>query len=183
MPDYFSGVSAVDSWKTFKHDARIRRLNRLIKGLVVKKLIVASLAGTLLLSSCADMTHQDTGVLTGGVVGGLIGSQFGSGGGKIASTLGGAVIGAYLGGAIGRTMDRLDRMEMQRALETAPTGRPVMWQNPDSGNRYTVVPTRTYYNNEQACREYTTRAIIGGKSQEVHGQACRESDGSWRVVS
>ena len=74
-------------------------------------------------------------------------------------------------------------MEMQRALETAPTGRAVVWSNPDNGNRYTVQPTRTYYHSQQPCREYITKAIIGGKSEQIHGKACRQADGSWRVVN
>src|SRR3990167_11546418 len=149
----------------------------------MKKWVLASVFCTLWLSGCTQMNHQDVGMLSGGVVGGLIGSQFGGGVGKVAAAAGGALVGAYLGGQIGRTMDRLDQLEMQRALETAPTGKSVVWQNPDSGNRYTVVPTRTYYNEQQACREYTTHALIGGKTQEVHGHACRQSDGAWKVVS
>ncbi|KTC95707.1 glycine zipper 2TM domain-containing protein [Legionella taurinensis] len=149
----------------------------------MKKLILASVSASLLLSGCAQVNNEGIGTVTGGVVGGLIGSQFGGGSGKVAAAAGGALLGAYLGGNIGRTMDRLDRLEMQRALETAPTGKAVVWQNPDSGNRYTVRPTRTYYSNSQPCREYTTRAIIGGKTQEIYGKACRQADGSWKVVS
>jgi surface antigen len=148
----------------------------------MKKILLATLATSVFLSSCTSINNEGVGSLTGGVVGGLIGSQFGGGSGKVAAAAGGALLGAYLGGNIGRTMDRLDRLEMQRALETAPTGRPVTWRNPDSGNSYTVRTTRTYHANQQPCREYTTRAIIGGKSQEVYGKACRQADGSWRVA-
>lgn len=150
----------------------------------MKKLAVASLSLTLLLSGCAPLTNEDVGTVGGGVVGGLLGSQFGSGSGKVLAAAGGALVGAYLGGQIGKTMDRLDRLEMQRALETAPTGRAVVWTNPDNGNRYSVRPVRTYYRSpQQACREYITKAMIGGKSQQIHGRACRQSDGSWRVVN
>lgn len=149
----------------------------------MKKILIASLTGSLLLTGCAPVNNEGVGTVAGGVVGGLLGSQFGGGSGRVAAAAGGALLGAFLGGQIGKTMDRLDRMEMQRALETAPTGRAVVWQNPDSGNRYTVLPTRTYYNNQQPCREYTTRALIGGKSQEIYGKACRQADGSWRVIS
>lgn len=149
----------------------------------MKKLILASVSLSLLLGGCAQVTNEGIGTVTGGVVGGLIGSQFGGGSGRVAAAAGGALLGAYLGGNIGRTMDKVDRMEMQKALETAPTGRAIVWQNPDSGNRYTVRPTRTYYANKQPCREYTTRAIIGGKSQEIYGKACRQGDGSWKVIN
>ncbi|MBA2655646.1 MAG: glycine zipper 2TM domain-containing protein [Tatlockia sp.] len=147
-----------------------------------KILLVSSLSLSVLLTSCAQMNNADVGTIGGGVVGGLLGSQFGGGSGRVAAAAGGALIGAYLGGNIGRTMDRLDRIEMQRALETAPTGRSIGWSNPDNGNRYTVKPTRTYYTNQQPCREYITQAIIGGKSQQIYGKACRQADGSWRVV-
>ena len=123
------------------------------------------------------------GTVTGGVVGGLIGSQFGGGAGKVAAAAGGAMLGAILGGRIGQYMDRQDRLELTRALETAPTGRVISWNNPDNGNHYHVTPTRTYYVSEQPCREYTTRAEIGGKSEQIYGKACRQGDGSWRVVS
>ena len=149
----------------------------------MKKITVASLSLSFLLVGCAPMNNEGVGTIGGGVVGGLLGSQFGSGSGKVMAAAGGALLGAYLGGQIGKTMDRQDRMEMQRALETAPTGRAVVWSNPDNGNRYTVQPTRTYYHSQQPCRENITKGIIGGKSQQIYGKACRQADGSWRVVS
>jgi surface antigen len=149
----------------------------------MNKITIASLSLSLLLVGCAPMNNEGVGTISGGVIGGLLGSQFGSGSGKVMAAAGGALLGAYLGGQIGKTMDRQDRLEMQRALETAPTGRSVAWANPNNGNRYTVRPVKTYYHAQQPCREYVTRAIIGGKSQEIYGRACRQGDGSWRVVN
>ena len=149
----------------------------------MKKLTIAALSMSLLVSGCAEMNNEGAGTITGGVVGGLIGSQFGGNSGKVMAAAGGALLGAYLGGQIGRTMDRLDRLEMQKALETAPTGRAVVWSNPNTGYRYTVQPMRTYYIEEQPCREYVTKALIGGKTQQIYGKACRTPDGAWRVVS
>lgn len=149
----------------------------------MKKILLATLSLSIFLTGCAEVTNEGVGTITGGVVGGLIGSQFGGGSGRVAAAAGGALLGAYLGGNIGRTMDKVDRMQVQRTLETAPVGRVVRWQNPDNGNSYAVQPTKTYYSNQQPCREYTTRALIGGKSQEVYGRACRQGDGSWKVVN
>ena len=149
----------------------------------MKKLTVASLSLSLLLVGCADMSHEDVGTLSGGVVGGLIGSQFGSGSGKVLAVGAGALVGAYLGGQIGKSMDKQDRMEMTRALETAPTGRAVVWSNPDTGYRYTVQPIKTYYIDERPCREYVTKAVIDGRVEHVRGRACRQRDGSWRSVN
>lgn len=150
---------------------------------MMKKLVIASFSLSILLAGCSNVSNEGMGAVTGGVVGGLLGSQFGGGSGKVAAAAGGALLGAFLGGKIGQYMDRQDRMEMQHALETAPTGKEVSWKNPDNGNRFSVKPTRTYYSNKQPCREYTTHALIGGKSQEIYGKACRQEDGSWRVVN
>ncbi len=145
--------------------------------------MVASLSFSVFLAGCSQVTNEGVGTVTGGVVGGLLGSQFGGGSGKVAAAAGGAILGAFLGGKIGQYMDRQDRMEVQRALETASTGQGISWKNPDNGNQYTVKPTRTYYNNQQPCREYITHAVIGGKTQQIYGKACRQADGSWRVAN
>lgn len=36
---------------------------------------------------------------------------------------------------------------------------------------------------DQYCREYTTEIMVNGQSQEAYGQACRQDDGSWQIVS
>jgi surface antigen len=150
----------------------------------MKKLIVLPLCWSMFLTGCTGpVTHEGVGTVAGGVVGGLLGSQFGGGAGKVSAAAGGALLGAYLGGSIGKYMDRQDRLEMQHALETAPAGQTVAWKNPDNGNQYQVKPTRTYYHDQQPCREYVTTAVIGGRSQQIYGQACRQADGSWRVAS
>ncbi|HYW77842.1 MAG TPA: RT0821/Lpp0805 family surface protein, partial [Gammaproteobacteria bacterium] len=63
------------------------------------------------------------------------------------------------------------------------TGVPSAWRNPDTGNEYSVTPTRTYESEAGPCREYTIDAIIGGKKEKVYGTACRQADGSWKNVS
>ncbi|MDA9272184.1 glycine zipper 2TM domain-containing protein, partial [bacterium] len=118
----------------------------------MKKIMVMTLSLSVFLTACGPVTNEGVGTVTGGVVGGLLGSQFGGGAGKVAAAAGGALLGAFLGGKIGQYMDRQDRLEMQRALETAPVGSDVSWKNPDNGNMYTVKPTRTYYSHEQPCR-------------------------------
>jgi surface antigen len=144
---------------------------------------VVLLTGTLILVGCSDINNEQMGTVAGGLVGGLVGNQFGGGSGKVLATAGGALVGAYLGGNVGKYMDRQDRIQMQQALETAQTGRVVQWTNPDSGNQYRVQPKKTYDVNDAPCREYTTTAIIGGQTQNIVGKACRQGDGSWRVVS
>ena len=71
-----------------------------------------------------------------------------------------------------------------QALEAVPSGQSVAWQNPDSGNTGTVTPVKTYQTaTGQYCREYTQTITIGGEKHKSYGTACRESDGSWRIVN
>lgn len=144
---------------------------------------ILALSASLFLASCTEINNEGVGALSGGVAGALIGSQIGSGAGQVAAAAGGALVGAFLGGNIGKFMDKVDRMEMQKALETSPTGKSVAWKNPDSGNQYRVQPTKTYYVKGGPCREYITYATIAGKSERVYGKACRQADGSWRVAN
>jgi surface antigen len=151
---------------------------------VNKNLIAISVAGLLLLSGCGDgqIRNQEVGTGVGAVLGGLLGAQVGKGSGQLAGVAAGALLGAFLGGNVGRTMDETDHSKTQRSLEVAPTGQPTSWQNPDSGNRYDVTPTRTYEESGRPCRDYTTEAWIDGKRETVRGTACREPDGSWRSI-
>ncbi|MBK19954.1 MAG: hypothetical protein CMM52_14070 [Rhodospirillaceae bacterium] len=124
------------------------------------------------------------GGLIGAAVGGLLGSNIGKGSGRTAAIIGGVIAGAVIGGNIGQSMDRADRLEANRALETARTGQNVTWTNPDSGSEYSVKPTRTYrLPSGQYCREFTTWGWIDGYETKMHGTACRMADGSWKTVS
>lgn len=145
--------------------------------------VLASSILCLALTGCANMSNRDVGTITGGVLGGALGNQIGGGSGRVLATVGGTLIGAYIGGSVGQSMDDVDRMRMSQAFETTRTNQASTWRNPDSGNTYTVTPTHTYTNPRgQPCREYSTTAIIGGKRQEIYGTACRQADGSWKVI-
>jgi len=148
------------------------------------KLILAGLmSGTMALAGCATPpTQEETGMVIGGVLGGVLGSHVGEGHGRTAAIIAGTMIGSRIGGSIGRSMDEADRLKTAHALENVRTGVPSTWQNPDTGNRYTVVPTRTYEASAGApCREYTIDAVIAGRTEKVYGTACRQPDGSWQT--
>lgn len=139
---------------------------------------------SLIIIALVGCKKQDVGVIAGGAVGGLVGSQFGGGTGQLVATAGGALLGAYLGGQLGRNIDETDKLRTARALESSRTGHTTSWQNPDNGAQYAVTPTRTFNNqNNQPCREFNQQAIIAGETQNIYGTACREADGSWRVVN
>ncbi len=148
-------------------------------------LVTATLAATVALTGCATYQGQQeqAGMVIGGVLGGVLGSQVGGGHGRTAAIIAGTMAGAAIGGAIGNSMDEVDRMRTAQTLETVRTGVPAQWRNPDTGNQYTVVPTSTYDTASGPCREYTIDATIGGRPEKVYGTACRQPDGSWRVIN
>lgn len=153
-----------------------------LSNLAAKPIAAVLLAGAVLAACESPPTKRDTGMVIGGVIGGVIGQEIGRGGGRTAATIVGTLIGAAIGGQIGRSMDETDRLKTAHTLETVRTGVPSQWVNPDTGNRYTVVPTRTIDGATGPCREYTIDAVVGGKPEQVVGTACRQADGSWRTM-
>jgi surface antigen len=137
----------------------------------------------LLLAGCANYQSQQeqSGVVIGGLLGGVLGSQVGRGDGRTAAIVLGTLAGAAIGGSIGHSMAETDKLKTAHALENVRTGVPTSWKNPDSGNEYVVVPTRTYEAPSGPCREYTIDAVVAGKKDKIFGTACRQPDGSWQV--
>ena len=130
---------------------------------------------------------EQVGALTGAVVGGVVGKELGKGSkNEGLATVLGVFAGTLIGASTGETLDRMDRMYMQQAnqqaLETARTNQTVEWTNPDSGNYGTVTPIKTYTGGSTVCREYTETVYVGGQPQQAYGTACRQADGSWKIV-
>lgn len=72
----------------------------------------------------------------------------------------------------------------QSALENNRTNQASTWVNPDNGGSGTVVPVRTFQNAEGLpCREFQQTIVIGGRDEQGYGTACRQPDGTWRIVS
>ncbi len=151
--------------------------------------VAAALTASTVLGGCQGMQEapkQTGGAVLGGVAGGVIGSQIGGGMGKTVAIIGGTMLGALLGSEVGKSLDRADQAYMNRttasALESAPTGTPMHWNNPDTGHGGSVMPTRTYENSaRQPCREFTNTVVIDGRSEPMRGTACRDADGTWRL--
>ena len=142
------------------------------------------------LAACehARISKETIGLLGGAAAGGLAGSQIGKGRGQIVATGAGALLGALVGREIGRSLDKADQLYAERAtgqaLETSQTGQSSSWTNPDSGNHGTVTPIRTVHTDSgEPCREYQTTVTVGGETAQAYGTACRNPDGSWRIVN
>jgi surface antigen len=150
-------------------------------GVVV--LVVALAVGCTHPTSERGVSKTAVGGVGGATAGGLLGAAIG---GNTKSIAAGAVTGAMVGMLAGNVLDQRDRDIAARtahsAFETSPSGTPVGWNNPDTGNYGQVVPTRTYQApSGQYCREYTEEIVIDGRRQSAHGTACRMPDGTWRI--
>jgi len=151
-----------------------------------KWLAVASLA--LVLAGCQSApTKEDIGTVLGSIGGAVIGAQFGGGSGRLVGTAVGTLAGAFLGREIGRSLDAADKEQVQRATqaaESAPVGQQIVWSNPESGNSGSVTPTREGQDAVgNTCREYRSTVNVGGKNEEAYGTACRQPDGTWKIVN
>lgn len=155
----------------------------------MKRIVIVPMVLALALAGCATTggPKQTGGTLIGGATGAVIGAQVGHGTGRLLGVAVGTLAGALIGGEIGRSLDQQDRIEMERAaqysLEHNRADEPRTWRNPDSGHHGSVTPKRTYQTAQgHYCREYQQTVIIGGEEQQAYGTACRQPDGSWKIV-
>lgn len=158
----------------------------------MKNLALMMMAFSVLaLSACESIQNAGNkeliGTGSGAVVGGILGSQIGDGSGQLWATGAGAIIGAFLGGEIGRSLDKADRsaiMQASHRAQTAPIGEPISWNNPDSGNSGSVIPTKEGYSaSGKYCREFQQTIYVGGREENAFGVACRQPDGSWQIMN
>lgn len=156
-------------------------------------------SSALLLSACQQgqpiattgdtgIKKSDIGTIAGGIGGAFVGSNLGKGTGRTVGIAAGTLLGAFIGNQIGASLDKADMMYMQQtnqmALETSKTGQTSSWTNPDSGHSGSITPVKTYQTGQGAyCREFTQTIMVGGKSQEAYGTACRQPDGTWKMQS
>ncbi len=105
--------------------------------------LVIACCSVAIFGCASPPTQEQSGMVIGGLLGGVLGSQFGGGSGQTVATVVGTMVGAVVGGSVGRSMQESDRIKVSHSLENVRTGVSSRWINPDSGNQYTVVPTRT----------------------------------------
>ncbi len=155
----------------------------------MKRLIVFVMMLVLALAGCAPPggPKEGAGTLIGAGTGALLGAQLGHGTGRLVAVAIGTMAGALMGQDIGRSLDRADELAMkqnaQYALEYTPTQVTTTWRNPDTGHSGSVTPIETYQNNQgNYCREYLQHVVIGGEKQQAYGTACRQPDGSWKII-
>ena len=141
-----------------------------------------------LLAGCetGSGNNEAAGTVLGAAIGIGLGALAGHDARPATMTMG-AIIGGAAGNHFGRQLDEADRIKMQQAqsaaLESGRSYDTAGWYNPDTGNRGSVTPQPAYRNDDgQYCREYIETVIIDGREQQAYGKACRQPDGSWKIL-
>jgi surface antigen len=77
----------------------------------------------------------------------------------------------------------LAHQSRERALEYAPSGLPVSWRNPGTGDSGSYVAQRAFATNAgQYCRAFRQTVTVKGETREDRGTACRGTDGTWLLA-
>ena len=152
----------------------------LVVGVTILSFTLAGCAGTYNKSE----TGMGLGALTGGAL--AYGLSKGSSNKELWTVLG-IGLGAMVGQDIGAQLDDRDRMlagqALEQTLEYAPTDTVGSWSNPDSGHSGTFTPRKTFQTAQGSpCREFTQTIYVGGQEQQGYGTACRQADGSWKII-
>jgi len=127
------------------------------------------------------------GAVIGAVVGSRIGTSLGKRSGRILGASLGAIFGSMIGKEISRTLSQADirraDKSAQKAMETGNTGKTVTWNNPDTGNSGTYKPiSDRKQEGHKVCRDFESAVVIDGEKNVATGRACRQPDGSWKIV-
>ena len=73
---------------------------------------------------------------------------------------------------------------MAVALDPQGNGKPVKWDNPDTGLRGIVNPTALpFVQNDEICRPFLASVVAPGGSRFLRGTGWRPSGGAWELKS
>lgn len=159
--------------------------------MIKKKVITLCLCAAMLTGCSQDMLTNRSGNVNKSTVGGLlgaaggawIGSNIGGGTGNIVAIAAGTLLGAYAGHSFGSSLDAADEARANASAQRAfQSNRSTTWHNPNTQHSGTITPTKTKYVGNSYCREYTQTIRVGGKAQQAYGMACRQADGTWKIV-
>ena len=126
------------------------------------------------------------GAIIGAIAGGLLGNTVSRGPQRGAGTAVGAILGGVVGASIGKNLDCENRSYAVNAsysgFEAGVPNRRYDWRGP-RGDAYGYIQVQDYYQDRGArCAHYTQEIWVGGRPETARGYACRQPDGTWRMV-
>ncbi len=151
-----------------------------------RPLLVLACAGALLLGGCESTSNTQIGGLVGSLAGGIVGSFFGAGSGRAVAVGVGGIVGYLVGRELGGKLDAAQQAEHERvyleAMNQAEDGQTRSWNDPAGEASGAVTPTRSFSEQGARCREFTQVVTVEGEVSEDKGMACRQGDGTWRLI-
>lgn len=160
-------------------------VKRVAAGVLAVGLAAGSVAG------CASVEREtglgrgaQGGVLTGAAAGGVISALAGANPAWIAGSI---LLGGLVGGVVGNYLDERDKEQHAKstyhAFQTQEPGGQSTWQNPDTGHSGATKIDKAYQTAEGTeCKNFTQTINAGGETEQVQGTACRQPDGTWKVI-
>jgi surface antigen len=151
----------------------------------MRVLSAANLSVAFLAIALGACTSASTDAGRGAVLGAFAGSQSGSPSAGVAAmaTMTGGLAAGPAGAGLGDNERRTALEAEYRALEFTATGQPVTWRTADGGFAGQVIAAAPYRVGSQDCRQYTHTLSTRAGTETARGTACRNSDGSWSLLS
>lgn len=138
-------------------------------------------------ADCGNNSRNDetAGAIAGAIIGGVVGNQVFRGERGL-GTVAGVVLGGYAGSRLARSNDDCDQYYASNAYHDAfesDSYDRVSWRNPRSGNYGYVEPADDYRDRRgRECRNFEQEIYIDGDRETADGVACRQSDGTWKII-
>ncbi len=153
---------------------------------IAHKSTLVLVTAAVLSMSLAACDEQQIGTIAGAAAGAAGGRAIAGDGtrGYVGLILG-AVVGGYLGGELGKRLSNRDKEQQavatNRVLETGQTS---TWANTETGAKGSVSAQPTFKNSaNEVCRDFSSTATVAdGSSGTGQGTACKQADGTWRIV-
>jgi surface antigen len=150
-----------------------------------QKFLAIGLASISLIG-CANMTREESGNMIGALLGGALAYELGKDSSNKEIWVATGLIGGALAGGHYAVLTQKGQLMHQSAihsnLETAQDNSTTSWNNPNNNEHGSVTVRNTNVNNGTPCREFTQTIYVGGKAVQGYGTACRQADGSWKII-
>jgi len=153
--------------------------------------VISALVALTLVTGCASsdgsggITKEQGGTVLGALGGAAAGAALGDGNWWAIGA--GALVGGLVGNRVGNYLDERDQQQAYStahyALEHNQDGQTSSWSNPQNNTGGYTTPTETYQTAEGTCRHYQTGVTAGGQDHSGTGTACRQPDGTWKLVN
>jgi surface antigen len=156
---------------------------------MLRKLLPAFLALSLV-TGCASsggggITKEQGGTALGALGGAAIGAAASDGNWWAIGA--GALVGGLVGNRVGNYLDERDQQQAYStanyALNNNADGQMASWSNPQNNTSGYTTPTNTVETASGTCRNYQTGVSANGQTQSGTGTACRQADGTWKLMN